>query len=299
MSDQPFFTILTPTRNRVRLLRKAVESLWTQDFRSFEHRIYDAASTDGTQAMLAEYPGVQLVSERDRGHFDAFNKGLKAARGEVIGLLNSDDFFLPGTLAAVAEAFRDPAVEVVTGGSRYVVETAEGGHRTVREFTQPRELALTVHNMLAGVPLINARFYRRSFVERVGFFDLDFPIASDRDWLVSAALAGPKEVILDCCVYAYLEHEDSLTIHDTGQNVLSYQEEHVALAEKHLARELPPAARRELRRFHRYESACVAAAHWRKGSTEAAQAWMERGRAVSALWPLIFWKRLLGMALGR
>ena len=295
----PFFTILTPTRNRAALLEKAIRSVATQDFQDFEHRIYDAVSTDGTAEMIAGFPHVVFTSAPDRGHFDAFNKGLSQARGEVVGFLNSDDFLEPGTLADVAKAFQDPRVEVASGGAKEVSVNGAGEYRTLREYLSAEDVALTFRNVLRGQPLINARFFRRSLVARIGNFDLRFPIGSDRDWMIGAALEAPHEVVLDRFVYNYLHHDDSLTFNDSGKSILAYRQEHVGMAEKHLRKPaLPRAVRSQLRTFHARESAWLTVEHWRARRRGEAWQWARRGWSENRLWPFSLARRAAGHALG-
>jgi hypothetical protein len=157
-----------------------------------------------------------------------------------------------------------------------------------------------MRNVLSGIPLLNARFFRRSFIEGVGEFDLAFRIAADREWLFRAVLTKPREMIVPELFYRYRQHDDSLTFDASDRSSLAYREEHVAFAEKHLARSILPAeVRRELRRYHTRESVSVAAVHWQAGCRDQVHEWARRGRAQDALWPLWFAKRLAGQALGR
>jgi glycosyltransferase involved in cell wall biosynthesis len=87
------------------MLKEAVESVRAQGYPCVEHLIVDGGSTDGTGDWVAAQVDLTLLPGPDRGVYDAMNKGISAARGEIIGLLNSDDFYEPGAFAAVASAF--------------------------------------------------------------------------------------------------------------------------------------------------------------------------------------------------
>ena len=84
-----------------------------QDYPNVEHIVVDGMSTDGTANVLARYPHLSVIREPDRGQADAINKGFRAATGEILGFLNSDDTLEPGALRAVAEAI-DPRAPAAT-----------------------------------------------------------------------------------------------------------------------------------------------------------------------------------------
>jgi len=295
----PLISLLTGTRNRAVLVRAAIESARAQDFHRHEHIVVDAMSTDDTPSVLAAYPELQVIREPDAGFFDGLNKAVRIAQGDIIGLLNSDDLLPTGALAAVAHAFADPQVEVVTGVCNFFLEESEGGQRVTEHMSGRAELELSLHNMLRGNPVINARFFRRSFVEKVGAFDQSFPIAGDREWLIRAALARPRQVVIDTLVYRYRQHEGSLTVHATDRNVALYRAEHVTIAEQQLQRrDLTVDDRKALRTFHGRESATLATLQLVRKDWPAAREWARRGCRVNGCWPLAFAQRLAGHTLG-
>jgi glycosyltransferase involved in cell wall biosynthesis len=290
----PLLSIITPTLNRARYLGEAIESVCAQGFADFEHIIVDGGSTDDTPAVLARHPHLRVIREPDKGLYDAMNKGLRAARGKFVGILNSDDLYAPGVFARAVVAGGES--EVISGGAEVFSDQAT----VLRAVRTPADIALDLRNVLSGIPLLNARFFRRSFIEGVGEFDLAYRIAADREWLFRAVLAKPRETIVPELFYRYRQHDGSLTFDDADRSSLAYREEHAAFAEKHLARTtLPAEVRRKLRRYHTRESVSVAAVHWQAGRREQVQEWARRGREQNALWPLWFAKRLAGQALGR
>jgi glycosyltransferase involved in cell wall biosynthesis len=108
-----------------------------------QHLIADGGSTDGTLALVQGTPGLQLLSGPDRGIYDALNKGIFAAQGEIIGLLNSDDRYPPGALAAVLNCFAlNPDVEVVSGAAEVFVSAAQG-ERVIARHDDARRNAFT------------------------------------------------------------------------------------------------------------------------------------------------------------
>ena len=109
MPDQTLVSIVTPTLDRVDLLRHTIESVKRQTHANLEHIIVDGGSTDGTLELLTRYEGsypMRWVSEPDDGMYQAINKGLRSASGDILAYLNSDDLYFPWTVDTVVEALR-------------------------------------------------------------------------------------------------------------------------------------------------------------------------------------------------
>lgn len=173
-------SIITATYNRVHSLRQAVQSVQTQTHAPVEHVVVDGGSTDGTQALLAGLlrPGDVMVSEPDHGIYDALNKGLRLATGDVIGFMHSDDFFADdGVLADVARAFDDPQVDAAYGDLDYVSKN-ETDHIVRRWRSAGFEAARLRRGWMPPHPTL---YLRRGVIERWGGFDTGFRISADYD----------------------------------------------------------------------------------------------------------------------
>jgi len=218
-------TVVTPSLNRRATIAKALDSVCAQTCPAVEHLVVDGGSTDGTLEMLAGRPEVRLIVEPDRNLYDAINKGIRAARGGVICLLNTDDWFAPGAFASAMAAFDgDSTLEMASGGVEVVaLEPApvtrgdapaglwvEGP--TIARQNSPAMKSLRWRDVISGIPAINGRFFRHSVFDRVGEFDLRFPIASDRDFLARVLLAGVRNQVLPDVVYRYGSHPGSLSM---------------------------------------------------------------------------------------
>ena len=105
MPTLPKISVVTPCFNSTATIRETIESVRQQGYPDFEHIVFDGGSTDGTVELLKEYPHLIWVSEKDAGHYHAMNKGIERATGEVVAILNADDCYRPGALAAVGAAF--------------------------------------------------------------------------------------------------------------------------------------------------------------------------------------------------
>jgi glycosyltransferase involved in cell wall biosynthesis len=100
------FSIVTPSYNQCEFLKKNIESVANQNYPHFEHIIVDGGSTDQSVNILKQYQHLKWTSEPDRGQSHAINKGFRAATGNIIGWLNSDDVYMPGTFAKVDRIFK-------------------------------------------------------------------------------------------------------------------------------------------------------------------------------------------------
>src|SRR5206468_5733093 len=98
----PRISVVTSSYNQGRFLGRTIDSVLAQDYPNLEHIVVDGMSADETPAVLARYPHLRVLREKDRGQADAINKGFRLATGDVYCFLNSDDTFLPGALHRVA-----------------------------------------------------------------------------------------------------------------------------------------------------------------------------------------------------
>jgi glycosyltransferase involved in cell wall biosynthesis len=111
----PFFSVITPSWNQGAFLGGCIESVLAQRDADFEHLVFDNISSDETASVAARYAHLSFAAERDRGQSHAVNKGLAAAKGEIICWLNADDAYPAGLFAKLRELFADPKVDVVFG----------------------------------------------------------------------------------------------------------------------------------------------------------------------------------------
>jgi len=207
-------SVITATRNRKVYLERAIESVLAQQDRDVEHIVVDGISTDGTDELLARYPHLVVVSEPDSGVYEAWNKGVRLATGEIVCLLNSDDEIPVGAFAHIRTAMSlNPGVEIISGAVEIDTEGA-GPEADVekRLVDDERILSLREQDVGPGIPITNGRYLARSFFARVGPFDERYRLVSDRDFLLRALLLHPKHVWIREAVYRYHAHAGSLTL---------------------------------------------------------------------------------------
>ncbi len=178
-------SIITSCYNRVKTIRGCIESVLSQDYPDVEYIIVDGASTDGSMDVINEYRDriSKIISEPDHGMYEAINKGLRMATGDVIGLVHSDDFlFTTHTLSDVAAEFERSQADFIYGDGLYVdaVDTS----KTVRNWIGGSYSKGKVR--LGWLPLHPTCYMRSSFVKEVGFYNEKYKIAADTDFLVRA-----------------------------------------------------------------------------------------------------------------
>lgn len=229
-------SIITPVLNRAKFIAWSAESLRRQFADDIEHIIIDGGSTDGTQRRLAEYPHVTVVSELDHGLYDAINKGIARAQGNIVGILNSDDAYLPGAISVLRQALEaNPSAEMIAGGATFHTDL-DPTSAPMGIINDDATKQLSPPCMLTGVPIINARFFHRRLLERVGGFDQRFPVAADRDFLIRCIAAKAKVTSVPECIYRYTVHPGSLTVFPHSpfaQNKHNLDAARTRLAERH------------------------------------------------------------------
>jgi len=184
-------SILTAALNPGPGLRDCLESVAGQALPGgveLEHLVLDGGSTDGTVGRLQSWasgvPGRRYRSEADGGFYEALNGGIKMARGDIVGILNADDFYFDDmVLARVAEAFAGPGVDGVYGDLVYI---ASGGGRSgfrIKRYWKSGEFRRRAF-LWGWMPPHPTVFVRREVYERSGGFRTDFQSAADYEWLV-------------------------------------------------------------------------------------------------------------------
>jgi glycosyltransferase involved in cell wall biosynthesis len=179
-------------RNGAATFLRAAESVLQQDYPNLEYIVIDGGSTDGTLDLIHRLDRriAIWVSEPDKGISDAFNKGIALSSGNIIGLLNSDDWYEPGAVTAVAAALRDKKNCVAYGKLQYWNDRQ-------RTYLVTGDAALLHRGMTIGHPTV---FAHRSCYQRCGLFRLEFRQAMDYEWLLRASLGGAKFEFVDRCL---------------------------------------------------------------------------------------------------
>lgn len=194
-------SIVTAVFNREETIRDALASVQAQSYGPVEHLIQDGGSTDGTLDIIKAHATdtTHLVSEPDSGIYDAINKGISRASGDVVGLMHSDDFFAHNrVLERIAELFEDKNIDGVYGDLDYV--SADNTKKVIRHWRSgPYKRALLKRGWMPPHPTL---YLRREVFETWGLYDPDFRIAADYDamlrylWTGRARLAYLPDVLV-------------------------------------------------------------------------------------------------------
>jgi glycosyltransferase len=175
-------SIITATYNSAATVRDTLECIAQQDYSSVEHIIVDGLSKDDTLRIVSEFPHVsKVISEKDKGIYDAMNKGVQLATGDVIGILNSDDFYChPKVLSNVMKVFADPSVDAVYGDLHYVHQ-----HDTQKVTRRWKAGRFNPNNFYYGwMPPHPAFFVRKKVYEQAGLFNISLRSAADYELML-------------------------------------------------------------------------------------------------------------------
>ncbi len=178
---------MSPSYNQAAYLEQTITSVLEQDYPRLEYLVVDGASTDGSVEIIKKYAGKLAfwVSERDSGQAEAINKGLSRAKGEILAWLNSDDYYLPGTISAVVKTFQENSDVVLIYGNMLAVDE-NGDTINVLKYNQ-----LTLEDLLCfqiiGQPAV---FFRREAFEKAGDLDTTYHFLLDHHLWLRIALQG-------------------------------------------------------------------------------------------------------------
>jgi len=216
MTEQPVVSIVTPSYNTVRYLEETIQSVLEQDYPNIEYLVMDGGSTDGTLELLKRCQGrLRYVSERDRGHTDAINKGFQRTRGSIFTFLNADDTLLPGAVTVAVQALRDnPEAGVIYGDAWFI---DEDGRRTAPYPVEPFDARKLARRCFICQP---AAFMRREVFGSSGMLDPDRHCALDYDlWIRVARRYKMKKI--DAFLANSRIHEGSKTVYQMGPAMLA------------------------------------------------------------------------------
>jgi len=231
--ESPLVSIVTQVLNGVKYLEPCIQSVLTQSYPRVEHIIVDGASTDGSVELIScyarQYPDrIRFISEPDRGSGDAFNKGLRMAKGKILGWIGSDDMYEPNAVESIVAFFgSNPDAHFVYGGLNHIDEK---GELIAAYKAEPFDLEQLINDRCV-IPTPSA-FSKREVIQTVGEFDF---LGNDLDFFIRVAKVF-KIHWIDKVLSNYRIHPGSA---NSGSNVrirLMWKREDCIVSRRHGAR---------------------------------------------------------------
>lgn len=197
----PKISIITPTYNSSKTIKITIDALLAQTFSDFEYIIIDGASKDDTLEQIKNYiplfenkgVKVRIVSEPDKGVYDAMNKGISLAEGELIGITNSDDWYEKDALSVMWEKFTDGKVE----RHNCMIYGIERVWKDGKIFNLQRRGASFIAE---GVMPHSTFFVSKAVYDKYGLFDLSVKILADYDFISRCVSQGVKLEEVDAVI---------------------------------------------------------------------------------------------------
>ncbi|MBN3940369.1 MAG: glycosyltransferase family 2 protein [Nostoc sp.] len=211
MPHLPRFSIVTPSYNQAAFIGETIESVISQagEF-EIEYFVMDGGSSDGSIEVIKKYAdlvsaekwtvqcrgiSIKWYSQKDKGQSDAINQGLRQATGDIVSYINSDDLYCPGAFERIAKEFSDrPEADFIYGDGDVIDEV---GNLQWEWLSRPynHSLMTSYHflwNDFTNYIMQQATFWRKSVINKIGYFDESFHYAMDVEYWVRAGDAGLK-----------------------------------------------------------------------------------------------------------
>lgn len=179
-------SIITVTHNSAATISDTIESVLKQTYQDIEYLIIDGMSTDKTMEIVYSYEPqfngrLNYLSEKDRGIYDAMNKGISMATGELIGFLNSDDYYTAGNvIEELVKPFSNPTIEAVYGDIHFIRDS--NPNKIVRYYSS--KLFSPFWLRFGFMPAHPSFYTRKEVYEKAGFYNLNYEIGSDFEMMV-------------------------------------------------------------------------------------------------------------------
>ena len=210
---EPLVSVITVVYNGASTIEQTIQSVLNQTYKNIEYIIIDGASTDGTQDIIGKYMDsiAYFASESDNGIYDAMNKGIKRASGDLIGIINSDDWYEPEAVKEAVRCLEDTGADVVYG-EIWIIGAGEQ-----REY----------HTSHSAFPPHPSTFIRSSAYEKYGLFDTGYQIAADRELLLRFMANGARfehidKILTDFRVTGISNSQDMVCADETYKVNLKY-----------------------------------------------------------------------------
>jgi len=189
MNESPLISIITVVLNGEKYLENAIKSVLSQSYRNYEYIIIDGCSADRTIEIIKRHEEeiTFWTSEPDNGISDAFNKGIKLAHGEIIGILNSDDWLEPEAIKKIVKIFSSDKPDIICGAVRFWEKEKEV------VVSYPDLISLNHETSIHHTGV----FIKKSVYEKFGLYDTHFKYAMDYELLLRMKMSNAKYYLLN------------------------------------------------------------------------------------------------------
>ncbi len=183
-------SVITVCKNSSDTIERTIQSVLKQDYYDVEYLIIDGNSNDGTQNIIRKYENElsYWCSEADAGIYDAMNKGIEHATGEIIAILNSDDWYAPQAISKTVSVFKNSNADITYGNMEMVYASGD------RHVWHPGQEVKPWEGMPWSHPTV---FVKKSLYDECGGFDTSYRIAADYKWLFERWIEGKNFVYID------------------------------------------------------------------------------------------------------
>jgi len=230
--EWPMVSIVTPSFNQAEFIEDTIRSVLEQDYPRLEYIVVDGGSTDGTIDILKKYNGkIHWLSEPDQGQTNAINKGFLLGKGEVLGWINSDDFYLPGAIKTATTFLRNHPECMMVHGDCQVVDS-NGSIKLVRKTA---DFGL---DKLIGVDTIAQPtvLFRRQVLKMIGLLNERLEYVFDWEFWVRMGIKNLKTKHIPIILAAFREHGGSKTL---SRKELFWQERFLVLEQIFTSEDIP------------------------------------------------------------
>jgi len=241
-------SIITVVYNNVNFIESNLNSVHNQSFRDIQHIVIDGGSTDGTAEYLKSNHGfpIHLVSEPDNGIYDAMNKGIRLADGEIVGILNSDDIYAADNiLEKIITIFDNYNSESVYGDLEYVDKSLK---KTVRTWRSGKyRIGIMQEGWMPPHPTF---FVKRSIYEKYGYFDTNYKISADYELMLR--FLHTNNVSTYYLPEVFVKMRSGGRSYKPGNYLKKYQEDLRAMAKNNIRNSLTTLLRKNLSKIPQF-----------------------------------------------
>ncbi|MDR1527867.1 MAG: glycosyltransferase [Dysgonamonadaceae bacterium] len=191
--NRPLVSIITVTYNARNTIEQTIQSVFSQTYPNIEYLIIDGGSNDGTVNLILQNASRlnYWVSEKDQGIYDAMNKGIRLAKGNLIGIINAGDYYQPDAVENIVEAYRKHPEYGIFHGNIHL-RNEDGS------FFKLKKPNPDLSQLYRGMSLFHPTvFVRKEIYEKTGLYDCRFEIAADFDFILRNYLAGTLFFYID------------------------------------------------------------------------------------------------------